>query len=162
MVQLIIAILLLIGALYILFRGITKKIRNKFEKKDQIEFRNSQNSNTEPEENIHEEQTPEEQLSFIKNLRRPNPNNERIQIHTKKQAYTQTSQNSFLANNGVATATIFDDTTHHNYFEQTHHHNFEQDNPIKHTVPDHHSTSNSDGYSGIDCNGSDGASCSAD
>lgn len=154
MVQLIIAILLLIGALYILFRGITKKIRNKFGKKEQIEFRNSQNSNTEPEENIHEEQTPEEQLSFIKNLRRPNPNNERIQIHTKKQAYTQTSQNSFLANNGVAAATIFEDTTHHNYFEQ--------DNPIKHTVPDHHSTSNSDGYSGIDCNGSDGASCSAD
>lgn len=86
MIELILAILLLMGCLYLLFRGFLKRVRNRFTKST---VENTSRLQVEDDDDLDNEtrhkSSIEEELSFITNIKVPNPKNEHIKIHTKPQ-----------------------------------------------------------------------------
>ncbi|ACK98520.1 MULTISPECIES: hypothetical protein [Bacillus cereus group] len=122
--KLVIAMVLLLAGFYILFRGIMYKIKTKLIKEDALSRRNDY----EEIEEVDDEEIKDE-LSFIKNLREPNKNNERIIIHSKqKSGTTKTRSNSdylFEDNNEVTSMVndpINDSGSHKHAHHQTNHH----------------------------------------
>ncbi|WP_242300926.1 hypothetical protein [Bacillus cereus group sp. BfR-BA-01494] len=122
--KLVIAMLLLLAGFYILFRGIMYKIKTRLIKDDAISRRNDY----EESEEVDEEEIKDE-LSFIKNLREPNKNNERVMIHSKqKSSTTITRSNSdYLFDDNYEVTSIVNDTnndsgSHKHAHQQTNHH----------------------------------------